>query len=103
MWRYWEKHPVWNGDPKLKLLPAEGLYGRMRGWPASERRLRRHRRPLHPARHWSAVLIASGVGYFVQRVVGELRAIRRQLEELTEQLAEAEAGREAERAHFRGV
>ncbi len=34
MWRSWEKHPVWNGDPKLKLLPAEGVYGRMRGWPA---------------------------------------------------------------------
>lgn len=35
MWRYWEKHPVWNTDPKLKLLPAEGVFGRMRGWPAS--------------------------------------------------------------------
>ncbi len=34
MWRYWEKHPVWNTDPKLKMLPAEGIYGRMRGWPA---------------------------------------------------------------------
>ena len=35
MWRYWEKHPVWNTDPKLKMLPAEGAFGRMRGWPAS--------------------------------------------------------------------
>ena len=35
MWRYWEKHPVWNTDPKLRLLPAEGVFGRMRGWPAS--------------------------------------------------------------------
>ena len=34
MWRSFEKHPVWNSDPKLKLLPAEGVYGRMRGWPA---------------------------------------------------------------------
>ncbi len=34
MWRYWEKHPVWNSDPKLRMLPAEGVYGRMRGWPA---------------------------------------------------------------------
>jgi multiple sugar transport system substrate-binding protein len=34
MWRYWEKHPVWNSDPKLRLLPAEGVFGRMRGWPA---------------------------------------------------------------------
>jgi multiple sugar transport system substrate-binding protein len=34
MWRYWEKHPVWNTDPKLRMLPAEGAYGRMRGWPA---------------------------------------------------------------------
>ncbi|HET8578840.1 MAG TPA: extracellular solute-binding protein [Methylomirabilota bacterium] len=34
MWRYWEKHPVWASDPKLRLLPAEGLYARMRGWPA---------------------------------------------------------------------
>ena len=34
MWRSWEKHPVWNSDPKLKLLPAEGAFGRMRGWPA---------------------------------------------------------------------
>ena len=29
------KAPVWNTDPKLKLLPAEGVFGRMRGWPAS--------------------------------------------------------------------
>ena len=57
--------------------------------------------PVVPWWFWSAVLIALGVGYFVERVVGELRAIRRQLEELTEQLAEAEAGREAERAYFR--
>ncbi len=34
MWRYWENHPVWNSDPKLRMLPAEGVYGRMRGWPA---------------------------------------------------------------------
>jgi multiple sugar transport system substrate-binding protein len=34
MWRYWENHPVWSGDPKLRLLPAEGPHGRMRGWPA---------------------------------------------------------------------
>jgi multiple sugar transport system substrate-binding protein len=34
MWRHWESHPVWSTDPKLKLLPAEGIYGRMRGWPA---------------------------------------------------------------------
>lgn len=34
MWRYWENHPVWSTDPKLKILPAEGLYARMRGWPA---------------------------------------------------------------------
>lgn len=34
MWRYWENHPVWATDPKLKMLPAEGVYGRMRGWPA---------------------------------------------------------------------
>lgn len=34
MWRYWENHPVWASDPKLKMLPAEGVYGRMRGWPA---------------------------------------------------------------------
>lgn len=30
----WEKHPVWNSDPKLRLLPAEGVNGRMRGGPA---------------------------------------------------------------------
>jgi len=34
MWRYWEKHPVWTTDPKLKMLPSEGLYARMPGWPA---------------------------------------------------------------------
>ena len=34
MWRYWEGHPVWATDPKLKMLPAEGPYGRLRGWPA---------------------------------------------------------------------
>jgi multiple sugar transport system substrate-binding protein len=34
MWRYWENHPVWNSDPKLRMLPAEGVFGRMRGWPA---------------------------------------------------------------------
>jgi len=34
MWRYWENHPVWAGDPKLRMLPGEGLYGRMRGRPA---------------------------------------------------------------------
>lgn len=34
MWRYWENHPVWNTDPKLKLLPGEGAYARLRGWPA---------------------------------------------------------------------
>ncbi len=34
MWRSWEKHPVWNSDPRLRMLPAEGVYGRMRGWPA---------------------------------------------------------------------
>ena len=25
---------MWNSDPKLRLLPAEGVNGRMRGWPA---------------------------------------------------------------------
>jgi multiple sugar transport system substrate-binding protein len=34
MWRYWEKHPVWAKDPKLRLLPGEGAYGHVRGWPA---------------------------------------------------------------------
>ncbi len=34
MWKSWETHPVWNSDPKLRLLPAEGAYGRVRGWPA---------------------------------------------------------------------
>jgi multiple sugar transport system substrate-binding protein len=34
MWRYWEGHPVWATDPKLEILPAEGLYARLRGWPA---------------------------------------------------------------------
>jgi len=57
--------------------------------------------PAVPWWFWSAVLIVLGIGYFVERLVGELRAIRRQLEALTEQLAEAEAGREAERAHAR--
>lgn len=34
MWRHWESHPVWAKDPKLRLLPAEGVFGRVRGWPA---------------------------------------------------------------------
>jgi multiple sugar transport system substrate-binding protein len=34
MWRYWEKHPVWANDPKLRMLPAEGVNVRLRGWPA---------------------------------------------------------------------
>jgi len=34
MWRYWESNPVWANDPKLKMLPREGVYARMRGWPA---------------------------------------------------------------------
>jgi multiple sugar transport system substrate-binding protein len=34
IWRYWENHPVWTTDPKLKLLPAGGLHARMRWWPA---------------------------------------------------------------------
>lgn len=34
MWRFWESHPVWSTDPKLRMLPAEGAFARMRGWPA---------------------------------------------------------------------
>ncbi len=34
MWRYWENHPVWAKDPKLRLLPKEGPYAHLRGWPA---------------------------------------------------------------------
>ncbi len=50
---------------------------------------------------WLAGLFVLGVGYFMERLVGELRLIRRELAGLNEQLAEAEAAREAERVDAR--
>ena len=31
---YYEKHPVWNQNPKTTILPKEAEYARARGWPA---------------------------------------------------------------------
>jgi uncharacterized membrane protein len=50
---------------------------------------------------WAVLLLVLGVGFFVERLVGELQALRQQLDALTEQLADAEATRQAERLESR--